>query len=68
MRNDDSHYDHHQWDDYDPGDVPVQVEYHSFRQFSRSMDRQLARLVERWAHAAAPNAMRRPVAKCVKPK
>ena len=70
MRNDDSNYDHRQWEDYDAGDLPVQVEYGSFQQFSRRIDRQLVELVERWAHTAAPNAMRRPGARFgkLKPK
>jgi len=30
----------------------------AYRRFSRWMDRQLAQLVHRWAHLAAPNAQR----------
>lgn len=36
----------------------VRLKTRSFRRFNKSMDRQLAQLVERWAHAAAPNAVR----------
>jgi len=40
------------------GDPLVQVKARSFLQFSQWMDGRLAELVERWAHTAAPNAMR----------
>jgi len=37
-------------------DVPVRVELPAYLHFSRRMDRQLRRLVIRWAHTAAPAA------------
>jgi hypothetical protein len=45
--------------DYCPNDL-VDFESRAFRRFSRRMDRQLAELVDRWAHLAAPNAFRNP--------
>lgn len=39
-------------------DVPVKVAYDSYVQFDRWLDEQLASLVIRWAHTAAPNAQR----------
>ncbi len=35
-------------------DVPVRVELRAYLRFNRRMDRQLRRLVVRWAHAASP--------------
>ena len=50
---------HFRPDDWaDGGDLLVQVDTRSFRKFSRQMDRRLTKLVEEWAHAAAPNALR----------
>jgi hypothetical protein len=37
-------------------DVPVRVELRAYLRFGRRMDRQLRRLVLRWAHAAAPQS------------
>jgi len=48
------------WDAHDPIEVPVRVPARSYREFSRWMDRELAKLVARWAHTAAPNASRCP--------
>lgn len=52
----------------DPIDVPVRVATRSYREFSRWMDRELAKLVARWAHTAAPNAARSPRFRFRKPK
>ena len=38
--------------------VPVPFRRESFRAFDRRMDQQLARLVARWIHTAAPAALR----------
>lgn len=48
----------------------VKLRTREFRRFNKEMDRQLAQLVERWAHAAAPNAVRprRPMLAESKPK
>jgi hypothetical protein len=43
--------------DYHQSDL-VDFESRAYRRFSRHLDRQLARLVDRWAHLAAPNALR----------
>lgn len=45
---------------HDHADVPVQVDARSYRQFTRWLDRELDRLVARWAHRAVPNATRDP--------
>jgi len=45
---------------YDECDAPVRVSGRSYAEFNSWMDRQLAKLVARWAHLAAPNASRRP--------
>jgi hypothetical protein len=37
-------------------DVPVSVELRAYLGFGRRMDGQLRRLVNRWAHAASPQA------------
>ena len=37
-------------------DVSVRVEFRAYLRFSRQLDRQLRRLVVRWAHTAAPSA------------
>jgi len=37
---------------------PVRVSESSFEKFERDLDRRLAGLVARWAHAAAPQAAR----------
>ena len=50
------------------GDLLGQVEARSLRKFSRRMDRRLAKLVERWAYAAAPSAIRPPRKQFAKPK
>ncbi len=47
----------------DPQDAPAQpalvlLESAAFQQFDEWMDLELARLVERWIHTAAPNANR----------
>jgi len=52
----------------DPADVPLRVSAHSYREFSRWMDRELAKLVARWAHTAAPNASRAARFRFRKPK
>jgi hypothetical protein len=38
----------------DHWDVPVRVELRAYLRFSRRMNKQLHRLVVRWAHAASP--------------
>lgn len=38
------------------GPVPIRLSRDSFRRFDQWMDQQLAALVAKWAHAAAPNA------------
>jgi hypothetical protein len=43
---------------YEDCDTPLGVKPRSFYKFSRSIDRQLAKLVLKWAHWAAPNALR----------
>ena len=43
--------------DRDHWDVPVRVRLPQYLRFSRRLDRQLAKLVTRWVHAAAPNAL-----------
>jgi hypothetical protein len=43
--------------DYRQNDL-VDFESRAYRRFSRRIDRQLAKLVNRWAHLAAPNALR----------
>ena len=42
----------------DPGhcQVPLRVSLHRFKRFSRQIDRDLVKLVARWAHTAAPGA------------
>lgn len=40
------------------GPVPIRLSRDSLRQFDQWMDQQLAALVAKWAHAAAPNASR----------
>ena len=57
MRGDAWNYRPRRW--HESRDLLVQVRPNSFRRFSRRMDRQLVELVERWAHAAAPCALRR---------
>ena len=42
------------------GNPAPKVAIRTYREFVRWMDRELAKLVERWANAAAPNAWRRP--------
>ncbi len=42
--------------DRDHWDVPLRVRLPQYLRFSRQLNRQLAKLVARWAHAAAPNA------------
>ena len=37
-------------------DVPVRVELRAYLRFGRRLDRQLRRLVLRWAHTAAPQS------------
>ena len=44
----------------DYADVPVNVDRESYRRFTRWLDRELDRLVGRWAHQAVPNATRDP--------
>lgn len=44
----------------EPHERLVVVESASFRQFEHSIDVQLAKLVQYWAHTAAPCAMRGP--------
>jgi hypothetical protein len=39
-------------------DVPLQVERRNYKRFARRLDRQLRKLVERWADTAAPAAIR----------
>ncbi len=39
-------------------DVPMKVRRRSFRQFSHWMNQELAKLVSRWSHTAAPSALR----------
>lgn len=39
-------------------DVSVRVPLRQYVQFCREIDEQLQTLVEKWAHTAAPNAMR----------
>jgi hypothetical protein len=41
-----------------PRPIPMRLPRDSFRRFDEWMDRQLALLVARWAHTAAPNASR----------
>ena len=41
---------------YDDADVPVNVDARAYRRFARWLDRELERLVARWAHLAVPNA------------
>ena len=48
------------WEVDDQNNVPVKVACRSYRRFSHSLDRQLAKLVARWAHLAAPRARRTP--------
>jgi hypothetical protein len=45
---------------HEQADVPVKVDARSYRQFTRWLDRELDRLVARWAHQAVPNAARDP--------
>jgi hypothetical protein len=40
------------------GEAPLRLSRDSFRRFDQWMDQQLAALVARWAHAAAPRASR----------
>jgi hypothetical protein len=44
----------------EPHEALVVVESAVFRQFEHRIDTQLATLVQRWAHTAAPCAMRSP--------
>lgn len=44
--------------EFDEADIPPGVPPRSFRKFNRWMDKQLARLVSRWADQAAPAALR----------
>lgn len=44
--------------EFDDADLPPGVRPRSFRKFNRWMDKQLARLVRRWADHAAPAALR----------
>ncbi len=44
----------------EPHEALVVVESAAFRQFEHRLDTQLATLVQRWAHTAAPCAMRSP--------
>jgi hypothetical protein len=48
------------WQFRDSIDVAVKVDARSYRRFSRWLDRELDRLVTRWAHRAVPNATRDP--------
>lgn len=41
----------HHWD------VPLQVELRNYKRFARRIDRQLRKLVDRWAVTAAPAAI-----------
>ena len=41
-----------------PRPIPMRLSRDCFRRFDEWMDQQLALLVARWAHAAAPNATR----------
>lgn len=43
---------------HEDSDVPVKVAYASYVQFDRWLDIELEKLVARWAHAAAPQALR----------
>ena len=47
-------------------DVPLKGR--SYRKFRRWLDRRLERLVTRWAHAAAPDALRQTRMRKPKPK
>ena len=42
----------HHWD------VPLKVELRNFKRFTRRLDRQLRKLVDRWTATAAPAAIR----------
>jgi hypothetical protein len=39
-------------------DEPLRIHLKRFKRFDRQMDRELRRLVDRWAHTAAPCALR----------
>jgi len=58
MTNEAHEMSHPSWDEEEPGGALVERRSKNFRKFDRKMDRQLAKLVERWAHTAAPCAMR----------
>jgi hypothetical protein len=45
-------------EDDEPSETLVELESASFLQFNHSIDSQLTHLVQRWAHTAAPCAMR----------
>jgi len=45
-------------DGQDPEEAKLLVKRAAYRRFSRWMDQQLAELVTRWGHLAAPNARR----------
>jgi len=53
----------HDDEELDSGDLPVKVAAGSFQEFEQWIDRELAKLVACWIHAAAPNASRPPVAR-----
>ena len=46
------------WKVHDHGHAPVEFGGHSYGRFSRWLDHQLAKLVARWTHTAAPGAQR----------
>ena len=59
MRRDNSGNNRRRWEPYDPGEVPVRIHAGSLNRFSRRIEKQLAELEARWAHAAIPTAPRR---------
>ena len=44
-------------------DVPVKVALGSYQEFEQWIDRELAKLVACWGHAAAPSASRPPLSR-----
>ncbi len=40
-------------------DEPIKIQKLHYKRFSRKLDRQLQKLVDRWSALAAPNALRR---------
>ena len=48
------------WEMHEHGDLPLKAAGRSYRRFTTWLDRELERLVARWAHAAAPNTLRSP--------